>query len=182
MINSKQVIRAVIVFSLLALSACATTTIPPEKCPPNRQALENCPPLGAVDDTDINQWYRIRGELSDEELGDDPIQIGIDAEILVKNAYARLLGSSETDAIRSLTAKIHMIENAQLSVDAVYYIFQHDLAGKALLGAMCEAVQRGVDVRLMVDSVGSVGLDKTWLRALHSCEINAGFIQSDRTH
>ncbi len=171
--------RYLLVLPLLLLAACATTDIPASKCPADRQQLENCPPLEAVDDPHINEWYRIRSEMTPEEIGQDPLQMAIESEIPVKSARARLLGSSEADAIRSLTAKVHMIENAEHSVDLVYYIFKDDLAGKALLGALCEAVQRGVDVRMMVDALGSVSLNKTWLRALHSCQVDAGFIRNE---
>ena len=170
--------RLLLAVLLGTIAACATTTIPADKCPTDRQALENCPPREAVDDPALNKWYRIRTELRDRDSGADPIALGVEAQIPVQGARAKVLGSSEVEAIRSLTAKIHMIENAEHSVDAVYYIFKDDLVGKAMLGALCDAVKRGVDVRLMVDSVGSIGLNKTWLRALHSCEVEAGFIRN----
>jgi len=166
------------VAALAVLSGCITTNIPSDKCPADRQALENCPPLEAVDDPELNEWYGGRVALPRKLSKEDPIALGIEAQIPVQDARAKMLGSSEEEAIRSLTGKIHMIENAQHSVDAVYYIFKDDLVGMALLGALCEAVQRGVDVRLMVDSVGSISLDKTWLRALHSCQVGADFIRN----
>lgn len=170
--------RLLAMAALVTLTACATTSIPADKCPADRQSLENCPPLDAVDDPELNAWYDLRTQLPDEAAGADPIALGIEAQIPVQGARAKLLGSSEEEAIRSLTAKIHMIERAQHSVDAVYYIFKDDLVGKAMLGALCEAVQRGVDIRLMVDSLGSISLDKTWLRALHSCQVSAGFVHN----
>jgi len=170
--------RFLLLVTLTVLSACATTNIPSDKCPADRQALENCPPLEAVDDPELNDWYRLRAALPGRLSGEDPIALGIEAQIPVQDARAKMLGSSEEEAVRSLTSKIHMIENARHSVDAVYYIFKADLAGMAILGALCEAVQRGVDVRLMVDSVGSISLDKTWLRALHSCQVGADFIRN----
>ena len=51
----------------------------------------------------------------------------------------------------------------------VYYIFADDLVGLAILGALCDAVQRGVDIRIMVDSLGSVSLKKKYLN--HSGQI-----------
>jgi putative cardiolipin synthase len=170
--------RLFLLLTLAVLSACATTNIPADQCPVDRQALENCPPLEAVDDPELNNWYRYRAALPSRLSGEDPIALGIEAQIPVQNARAKFLGSSEEGAIRSLTSKIHMIENARHSVDAVYYIFNDDPVGMAILGALCEAVQRGVDVRLMVDSVGSISLDKTWLRALHSCQMEADFIRN----
>ncbi|WP_187276524.1 phospholipase D-like domain-containing protein [Parahaliea maris] len=106
------------------------------------------------------------------------MKLGIEAEVPVQDTRAKLLGSRPEEALRSIAAKIYLIEEAGHSVDAVYYIFKDDIIGRAMLGALCEAVIRGVDVRLMVDSIGSVGLDKTWLRALQSCEVQAGFIHN----
>jgi phosphatidylserine/phosphatidylglycerophosphate/cardiolipin synthase-like enzyme len=162
----------------LLLTACATTGTAPEDCPPDRQALENCPPMGAVNDPGLNEWYRIRTWMDPDDYTGDAMQLGIDADIPIQQTRAKFLGSSSDDAIRSLTTKIHMIENARYSVDAMYYIFTDDLVGLAMLGALCDAVQRGVDVRLMVDSVGSIGLNKRWLRALQSCENDADFIRN----
>ena len=178
MIVSLPYSRLFLLVTLAVLSACATTNIPADHCSADRQALENCPPLGAVDDPELNDWYRLRAALPSRLSEEDPIALGIEAQIPVQDARAKFLGSGEGEAIRSLTSKIHMIENAQHSVDAVYYIFNDDPVGMAILGALCEAVQRGVDVRLMVDSVGSISLDKTWLRALHSCQVGAGFIRN----
>jgi cardiolipin synthase C len=171
-------VRWLVLLLLPIIAACATTTIPPDKCPADRQALENCPPLGAVEDPELDQWYQIRTYSWAKDSGYDPIDLGVEAQIPLQGARAKLLGSSEQAAIQSLTAKIHMIENAEHSVDAVYYIFKDDLVGKAMLGALCDAVKRGVDIRLMVDSIGSIGLDKTWLRTLDSCQVGAGFIHN----
>lgn len=163
---------------VLVFAGCTSTTISPDRCPPDRQALENCPPLGAVDDPELNRWYDLRSPGIASDPGIDPTAMAIEANIPVQAARAWLLGSSESDALLSLAAKIHMIERAEHSIDAVYYIFSSDLVGRAFLGALCAAVQRGVDVRLLVDSVGSISLDKTWLRTLHSCEADAGFVRN----
>jgi phosphatidylserine/phosphatidylglycerophosphate/cardiolipin synthase-like enzyme len=60
----------------------------------------------------------------------------------------------------------------------MYYIFAGDLVGRAMLGSLCDAVQRGVDVRIMVDSIGSISLDRNYLRALESCAADAGFMRN----
>lgn len=178
MIPPVYCLRWPLLLLLPLIAACATTTVPPEKCPADRQPLENCPPLEAVEDPELDQWYQLRTYSWAKASGYDPIDLGVEAQIPLQGARAKLLGSSAQAAIQSLAAKVHMIENAEHSVDAVYYIFKDDLVGKAMLGALCDAVKRGVDVRLMVDSIGSIGLDKTWLRTLDSCQVNAGFIRN----
>jgi phosphatidylserine/phosphatidylglycerophosphate/cardiolipin synthase-like enzyme len=44
---------------------------------------------------------------------------------------------------------------------------------------MCDAVKRGVDVRVMVDSLGSMKASRTTLAALKSCENQAGFMRTE---
>ena len=80
----------------------------------------------------------------------------------------------------SLAAKIWLIENAQHTIDVTYYIFHIDPVGHAMLGALCNAVKRGVDVRMMVDSLGSFSIDHTPLRALETCAEEAGFMRNDK--
>ena len=102
----------------------------------------------------------------------------VEADIPIVNADGLILGATSESAMDSLAAKIWMIENAEHTVDLVYYIFRLDLAGYAMIGAMCNAVHRGVDVRFMVDAVGSLSTSKTTLRALELCEERAGFMRN----
>ena len=169
-------------FLLLALaaglSACATVQVAPESCPPGTQKLENCPPVGAIDDPEIAELYAQRTWRSSKDLDEDPVEFGRDAKIPINNARAKFIGSSREGGLVSLAAKLHTIEQAEHTIDAVYYIFRDDIVGLAVLGALCDAVERGVDVRIMVDSTGSISLSKDWLRALQSCALNAGFIRN----
>lgn len=72
-----------------------------------------------------------------------------------------------------------MIENAEHTIDLVYYIFKRDVAGYAVLGALCNAVKRGVDVRIMVDSVGSLHGHHNELKALETCSAEAGYLRDE---
>jgi len=163
---------------LAGLSACATVKVTPQDCPPGTQKLEGCPPIGAIDDPAIAELYAQRTWRSSDDLDADPIEYGRDAEIPINNARAKFIGSSREGGLISLAAKLHIIEQAQHTIDAVYYIFRDDIVGLAVLGALCDAVERGVDVRIMVDSMGSVSLNKDLLRALQSCALNSGFIRN----
>jgi phosphatidylserine/phosphatidylglycerophosphate/cardiolipin synthase-like enzyme len=162
------------------MSACVSTEVKPEDCPAGTQQLAGCPPPGAIDDPVIGHLYESRRWLTGAELdGNDPIELGRDAKIPINHARAKFIGSTDEGGLTSLAAKLYMIEHAEHTVDAVYYIFSEDLVGMAVLGALCEAVERGVDVRIMVDSLGSVGLDKKYLKALESCALNAGFMRNE---
>ncbi len=118
-------------------------------------------------------WYPPR------KLPFDPIGLAKKVDIPVNDARTKIIGASYQDAIDSLAAKIWMIDNAEYTVDLVYYIFKRDTAGYAILGALCNAVKRGVDVRIMVDSIGSIHPNHNELRALETCAEEADFIRDE---
>ncbi|MGI9290321.1 MAG: phospholipase D-like domain-containing protein [Gammaproteobacteria bacterium] len=163
---------------LLTLTACscANFTDSANNCPAGTQSRENCPPLAAVADDDIRKLYEQRSWKKPSELDFDPVALGKEAKIEIKQARAKFIGTTDKDALNSLAAKISMIENAEHTIDLIYYIWRPDLVGKGMMGALCDAVERGVDIRFMVDGVGSLTLGTTDLRALESCRTNAGFM------
>ena len=138
----------------------------------------DCPPPGAIDDPFIDALYQKREWVPGDELEFDPVDLAVGAKIPVQNARTKFLGASSDAAVNSLAAKIWMIENAQHTIDATYYIFKRDLVGEAMLGALCNAVQRGVDIRFMVDSVGSIDSNHAGLKALATCADQAGFMRN----
>ncbi len=165
-------------FCLPAILAACAGTVSPTQCAADRQQLPDCPPQEAIDDPYINKLYTKRTWIEADELDFDPVQLATQARIPVQNARTKFLGGTSEAAIDSLAAKLWMIENAQHTIDATYYIFKRDLIGEALLGALCNAVQRGVDVRLMVDSVGSIDMNHAGLKALATCADEAGFMRN----
>jgi len=165
-------------FIIFMLNACATA--PGQDCPPGTQALPDCPPADAVNDAKVNSDYEHRTWLPPSKLDFDPVKAGDEASVPVNNARAKIIGPTYQDSLTSLAIKIWLVENAQHTIDATYYIFKSDPVGYALLGAMCNAVKRGVDVRLMVDSLGSFSIDHTPLRALETCAEDAGFMRNDK--
>lgn len=59
----------------------------------------------------------------------------------------------------ALLARLALIDAAQVSIDAQYYIWHDDTSGIMLLHALDQAAQRGVRVRLLLDDNGIPGLD-----------------------
>ena len=163
--------------AMVLLSSCASKG-PQPPCPPDRINIQNCPPTEAVDDPQTNSLYQKRTWVHHSKLDFDPITTGEKFEIQIHPAFGKILGPSHEDAVQSLAAKIWMIDNARHTIDATYYIFSRDIVGKAVLGALCNAVKRGVDVRLMVDSIGSFDTMHTDLKALVNCSADAGFIKT----
>ncbi len=144
---------------------------------PTEQLLETAS-INAGNEEYIRLLYDSRTWQPFYELSEDPIELGKNAKIPIQEEGVKLLGPSQDDALRSLALKIWLIENAQHTLDVVYYIFSTDLVGQAMLGALCNAVKRGVDVRIMVDSIGSWSLFHNDLRALETCEQQAGYMRT----
>lgn len=60
------------------------------------------------------------------------------------------------DPKEALLAKIMLIRKAKKTIDMSYFIFTEDESSKAILHELRLAIKRGVKVRLMVDSMGSL--------------------------
>jgi phosphatidylserine/phosphatidylglycerophosphate/cardiolipin synthase-like enzyme len=165
-------------FGLFILLAGCTTPGPTDTCPANSQDFSDCPPPEAIEDPFITALYLRRTWVSADEHQVDVVDIGVALDIPEQNARTKFLGARSEDALNSLAAKIWMIENARHTIDATYYIFKRDLIGEAILGALCNAVKRGVDIRFMVDSVGSIDSTHSGLKALETCADDAGYMRN----
>lgn len=166
--------------SVLALLIVACAGPPTYQCPAGTKNLPDCPPVNAIDDENINRLYASRTWQPPRELTIDTIKLGEEAQVPVNLARTKVLGPSHDDALNSLAAKVWLIENAQHTIDVMYYIFKRDLVGYSVLGALCNAVQRGVDVRIMVDSLGSIHPSHSELSALETCGEEAGFMRNEK--
>jgi putative cardiolipin synthase len=176
---NRNLLQIIAVFTALTLNACVSFTVPAHRCPPGTQQLENCPPPEAVRDEKIEALYRTSAWIKPSKLGLDTIAIGKQAKIPVQSAQTKFIGPRDADALDSLAAKLWMIENAEHTIDLMYYIYSNDLIGKAIMGALCDAVERGVDIRFVVDSIGSIRLKTVDMQALESCQLNAGFMLNE---
>ncbi|QOL27175.1 phospholipase [Thalassotalea sp. LPB0316] len=172
---NKQVFLFTLLLSIL-LGGCSTTST----CEDDASSKQ-CVVEPSVSAPEIDDLYYVRTIFSQSKLkksGIDPIKLALDSKTPVNSAQAKILGLTTEDSIRSIATKIWMIENAEHTIDATYYIFARDLIGNAMLGAFCNAVKRGVDVRLMVDSIGSYGINHGELKALKNCEQSAGYMKN----
>ena len=59
----------------------------------------------------------------------------------------------------AFAARAALIDRAEQAIDAQYYIFHDDLTGRYLLHRMLCAADRGVRVRLLLDDLGTSGID-----------------------
>ncbi|MEP5766561.1 MAG: phospholipase D family protein [Halieaceae bacterium] len=63
--------------------------------------------------------------------------------------------------IDGLAARLAMLERAQQSIDAQYFLLKPDAAGELFLGKMLRAADRGVRVRLLLDDIFTPRMDST---------------------
>jgi len=167
-------------FSLLVLFVGGCASLSQQPACPYGESGSACTPADAIEDEKITRFYDSRTWVKPEDQKVDPIKFGMEAEIPVLGAHARLLGPSQEESLRSLAAKIWMIDHAEHTIDASYYIFKRDLVGQAMLAALCNAVTRGVDVRLLVDSIGSLHPTHSYLKSLVNCSDRGGFMKNDK--
>ena len=92
----------------VVLGACASVTVAPDQCPEGTQKLEGCPPIGAIDDSEIAELYAQRTWTHHKELDGDPIEYGRDARIPINHARAKFIGSTDEDGLVSLAAEYAM--------------------------------------------------------------------------
>lgn len=63
------------------------------------------------------------------------------------------------DGTDAFTMRMELINQAERSIEAQYYIWHKDLSGLMILSALKQAADRGVKVRLLMDDHGNEGLD-----------------------
>lgn len=90
---------------------------------------------------------------------------------LVEKATGAPVASADSiellvDGSATFAALLAAIASAKQHVHMAYYIFEPDRVGKQVLSALREAVGRGVQVRLLVDAVGSPRMRGRRLREL----------------
>ena len=80
-----------------------------------------------------------------------------------------------------IDAAIRLIEQAQISVRAFYYMVRDDESGSRLLQAMRDAVARGVTVSLGIDGFGSNDTAVSWFEDQTAGSIDFFIFSSRRT-
>lgn len=65
----------------------------------------------------------------------------------------------------AMAARLVLIEKAERAIDFQYYILHRDVTGQLVVARLLAAAERGVRVRVLVDDLGSHGLDD-WMPAL----------------
>ena len=164
-VNDRPLRQALLAGFILTLTACTGVQTKPVAMP--AQASTDL----TVRHYDYRTWY------PPQAIPFDPIEVGKSLQSPINTARAKAIGPEYEDSVQSLAAKLWLIENAKYTVDMAYYIFKRDRVGYAMIGALCNAVKRGVDVRLTIDSGGSIHPSHSELKALQTCSEDGGFLR-----
>ena len=78
------------------------------------------------------------------------------------------------DGPAALSVRIALVRRAQRRIDAQYYIWRLDVAGRLLLDELVAAAARGVEVRLLLDDFGAPGFDRLALPGIALRLFNPG--------
>lgn len=169
--------RTVLLAKLTALLLVACSNTAREPSPLDAYSAWAKPAQNTNDAESIALLYQARRWDTPDNLTKNPVELASQLTSPINQVQINVIGTAPDDALRSLATKLWMIDSAEHTLDLTYYIFKYDLAGNALLGALCHAVARGVDIRIMVDSLGSMHLTHTPMLALQTCAEQAGNIR-----
>jgi putative cardiolipin synthase len=121
--------KLIAVAALLLITACASVPYDYPKTVSTSQPPDHSTALGKL----AHEWHT-------EQPG--------------KNGFFGLPGGTE-----ALGARLRMMEEAERTIDAQYFIIKPDRAGALFTGKMLRAADRGVKVRLLIDDIFSPGID-----------------------
>ena len=134
-------VRALLVFAVLALSACSSLPTDVQRTPSY-----------ALSDTSSTRLARDIQPL----LTEHPALSGF--HVL-------------SDGADAFATRLRMISLAEMSIDAQYYIWHTDLTGNAMYNQLLVAADRGVRVRILLDDLDTAGKDEMLLFRLTSCPV-----------
>jgi cardiolipin synthase len=108
--------------------------------------------------------------------GGMPLPSPTDCSVTVEGNRLTLL----TEGPALLKALLALIDEAKASLRILYYIFTGDEAGERVRGALLRAVDRGVEVSLLIDSFGSSKTPDNYFKELHDkgarfCRFNPSY-------
>jgi cardiolipin synthase len=116
---------------------------------------------------------RIKTRLQLARIEELPEQDAGDVDVLLRRL--QLPGATtgnqvtlEGDGMAAFRAVCRMIDGAQRSLHAAIYILADDEAGRDIVSRMAQRARLGVDVRLLVDGVGSIDLPESALNELRA--------------
>src|SRR3954464_13919254 len=79
------------------------------------------------------------------------------------------------DGPATFAAMLHAIRSAERCIHFECYIFRSDDVGREFADALIEAVQRGVEVKLLIDWIGVRGTSKSMIRQMQKSGVQLAY-------
>ncbi len=121
------------------------------------------------DDELAKRLYEQLDYLNTNKIGDTP---NLDIIKYFCNHHCLYTDNNEADIIIDAEDKyrrlLEDIENAEESINLLYFIFRKDEIGRKIMNALIEKANAGVEVRFLYDSFGCYFTPKKFLRALNN--------------
>lgn len=101
-----------------------------------------------------------KGRFLSTDTSDKPLPFGGRLNTVVSHITGKsLLGGNAVEPLvggeQAYGQMLQAIENARKSISLATYIFDNDVVGREFVGALEQAKDRGVEVRVLVDSIGA---------------------------
>lgn len=124
-------------------------------------------------------------KLSSKQLREiEQTQLKLDASVLEKENIIRLLLNNSNSLLttgnqlkilnngkETFDAILHAIQNARHHIHLEYYIFSDDKIGNKFKDLLIEKRKQGIEIRIIIDDVGSWSLSKKFIAELKENEI-----------
>ena len=99
-------------------------------------------------------------------------------KLLLNNSKAILTAKNQVEILQNgqatFRAILESLEKAQHHIHLEYYIYEEDDIGNRIKKALIEKAKQGVEVRLIIDAIGSWGLSNRFLKNLKKNGIKVG--------
>src|SRR5262249_26507059 len=117
----------------------------------------------------FHEWHPPRTREADPEARTDPAASEIAQQALRANAFPVSTGNAVAlyaDTADALAALLDAVRQARYHVHLEFFSIHGDATGTKLLDQLAEKARAGVEVRLLLDSVGSLYLRRAALKSL----------------
>jgi len=99
-------------------------------------------------------------------------------KLLLNNSKAILTAKNKVDILQNgeatFTAILDELSKAKHHIHMEYYLYEDDSIGNQIKNILMEKAQQGLEVRLIIDAIGSWGLSKRFLRDLKKTGVELG--------
>ncbi|GJM27629.1 MAG: cardiolipin synthase [Cyclobacteriaceae bacterium] len=99
-------------------------------------------------------------------------------KLLLNNSKALLTAKNKLEILQdgkaTFSSILNALDNAKHHIHMEYYVYEDDHIGNRIKDALIKKAQQGLEVRLIIDAIGSWSLSKRFLRELKNNGVEVG--------